>query len=153
MAANSAAGGGVSMEEVEEYVNNAIANIDGGSVTYNFAMTTELPELDYTVQETYDVELNADDILQLEEFVNAYAKEKSILNVSVDGVVLWSFSNLLANIEMLDETNFLLVLENRFAENVNLDINGTFDGTKYTVTNALLVITIGDLDVVNERIT
>lgn len=152
MAANSA-GGGVSMEEVEEYVNNAIANIDGGSVTYNFAMTTELPELDYTVQETYDVELNQDDILQLEEFVNAYAKEKSILNVSVDGVVLWSFSNLLANIEMLDETNFLLVLENRFAENVNLDINGTFDGTKYTVTNALLVITIGDLDVMNEKIT
>lgn len=124
----------------------------GTNVTYEFAMTTELPDLDYTVEESYEVELNADDILQLEEFVNAYAKEKNILNVSVDGVVLWSFSNLLANIEMLDETRFTLNLENRFVENINLSINGTFDGTDYTVTDSMLILTMGDLDFIYNKL-
>lgn len=145
--------GGVSLEEVEEYVNNALENIDGGgSVTYEFAMTTELPTFDYTVQESYEIELNEQDVLNLEEFVNAYAKEKSILNVSVDGMVLWTFSDTLANVEMLDETNFTFNLETKRVENVSLIINGTFDGTLYTVTDAMVNIAMGDIDYINNRL-
>lgn len=145
--------GGVSIEDVEEYVNNALENIDGGgSVTYEFAMTTELPTFDYAVQESYEVELNEEDVSNLEEFINIYAYEKCILNVNYDGMVLWTFTDTLANVEMLDETNFSLNLETKRIENVSLIINGTFDGTLYTVTDALLNIAMGDIDYINESL-
>lgn len=145
--------GGVSIEDVEEYVNNALENVNvGANVTYEFSMTTELPELDYNIQEVYDVELNEEDVSNLEEFINIYASEKCILNVNYDGMVLWTFTDTLANVEMLDETNFSLNLETKRIENVSLIINGTFDGTLYTVTDALLNIAMGDLDFIYNKL-
>lgn len=133
---------------------NEIVNSDSGenSSIYDFTLTTELPDLDYGVQEHYEVELNEEDVLNLEEFVNAYAKEKSILNVNFDGMVLWTFTDTLSNVEMLDENNFTLNLETKRIENVSLIINGTFDGTKYTLTDAMLIIAMGDIDYINNRL-